>query len=217
MKHQITYQDYEWESAGIKELYQKKKYALEDYIDRLLWWNRKVNLISRSVSRETLQKHVEHSLSLSAIKEVKEASLIVDAGTGGGLPGIPLAIVLDSKKLILNDVVEKKLMAVKQIAMQLGLSERVKVVAESVERLRESDFVLVSKHAFKVNELYAMVKDQDWKDMILLKGRDEVEGELKGIKEALKIRILDLYGARKDGFYEGKALVIIKRGENEKR
>ena len=71
----------------IKELYKHNLASLNNYIEELQWWNKRVNLVSRDVSRETLVKHVEHSLLLLLVPIVNEAANIFDVGTGGGLPG----------------------------------------------------------------------------------------------------------------------------------
>ncbi|MEX0608723.1 MAG: RsmG family class I SAM-dependent methyltransferase [Balneolaceae bacterium] len=184
---------------------------LEYYADRLLWWNKKINLISRSVSRETVMKHIEHSLVLSQAEAFHQAKKIIDSGTGGGLPGIPLAIIFQDKEFLLNDIVEKKLMACKNMTRDLNL-QNVKTNSSSIKDVGlDADSLLISKHAFKINELFAMIKDKEWNNILLLKGANEVKTELEGIEEQLRISVFKLEDVSDSGFYKGKAMVEIQR------
>lgn len=189
-------------------LIEKYRSPLEDYLEQLLWWNERVNLVSRDVPRETIWEHLRHSLLLSQFPVFKSADLIVDAGTGGGLPGIPLAISHPEKHVVLNDIVTKKCLAMKQMVQKLGL-KNVRIVDGSIEDLKQDQpFLLISKHAFKINELYEMTAPLPWKNMVLYKGID-FEDELDGIDESLEIESFDL--SEESNFYQGKALVLLGR------
>lgn len=182
--------------------------SLESYLGQLLWWNKRVNLVSRNVPRETLWEHIRHSLLLSQFETFKSAELIVDAGTGGGLPGLPLAITHPEKHFVLNDLVTKKCLAMKQMAQKIEL-KNLGIIDGSIEDLEQDrSFLLISKHAFKINELYQMTSSLPWKNMILYKGTD-FEEELEGIEESLKIESFDL--SEESDFYKGKALVVVGR------
>ena len=181
---------------------------LTDYLDQLLWWNKRVNLVSRDVSRETVWEHIRHSLLLSQFEVFQTANIIVDAGTGGGLPGIPLAITHPEKHFVLNDLVTKKCLAMKQIAKKLGL-QNLGIVDGSIEELtHDEEFLLISKHAFKINELYKMTSSLPWSAMVFYKGSD-FNDELEGIAEPLEIEVHNL--SEQSVFYEGKAIVIVGR------
>lgn len=96
------------------------------YAELLKEWNSKVNLISRKDEENVLSKHILHSLSL-AMPEAMDAeflpeSMILDIGTGGGLPGIPLAIVHEDSQFRLVDSIQKKINAVSDMIQRLGLS-----------------------------------------------------------------------------------------------
>ncbi|MDZ7691898.1 MAG: RsmG family class I SAM-dependent methyltransferase [Balneolaceae bacterium] len=107
--HQITRQNVPRETfSRVDEFIEKNRDKLETYLDALFWWNNRVNLISRDVSRETAWEHIRHSLVISGFVNFKDAEHIVDAGTGGGLPGVPLAIAHPEKRYYLNDIVSKK-------------------------------------------------------------------------------------------------------------
>lgn len=213
MEHEIKYSSLSEEEAGsTRELYQSKKALFSEYIDRLMWWNKKINLVSRDVSRETITQHVKHSLMIAGSRLYKDAILITDSGTGGGLPGIPLAIASPEKEILLNDVVSKKVMACKHMASGL-LLKNISSSSLSIEEVEMHDPTLViSKHAFKINDLIALLGDKNWNGIILLKGKEEVEQELEGLKEPLKINIIDLYAGFQDEFYRGKAMVEIEKG-----
>lgn len=192
-----------------RQFYLKHEKALAHYIDRLLWWNKRVNLVSRNVSRETIKNHLYHSLLLSQFEVFSSARAIVDAGTGGGLPGIPLAITHPQKQFTLNDIVSKKCLAIKQMVQTLGL-QSVTISDGSVEQIKpDHPFLLISKHAFKINELYAMTSHLPWESMVLYKGIN-IQEELQGIEDPLSIHRYDL--SKGPDFYADKALVVIRRG-----
>ena len=167
--HQINSQKVSRETFSlVDEIIRENREQLTTYLDRLLWWNKKVNLVSRDVSRETVWEHIRHSLVLTQFQVFKEAESIVDSGTGGGLPGIPLAISAPDKQFLLNDIVSKKIIAVRQILLKLSLTNA-KAKATSVEKLEfPTPSLLISKHAFKVNELWEMVKNKSWNTMFHL-------------------------------------------------
>jgi 16S rRNA (guanine527-N7)-methyltransferase len=102
---------------------------LERYADRLLAWNRKVNLTAITDPAELAEKHLVDSLSL--VPEVRGAATLLDVGSGAGLPGIPLAIALPSLDVTCCDAVAKKVAFVKAVAAELDL--RVRGVAARAE------------------------------------------------------------------------------------
>jgi 16S rRNA (guanine527-N7)-methyltransferase len=212
VKHQqISYHHVPRETFDrVDRLIEEKREILEEYQKQLLWWNQKINLVSRDVPRETVWKHIHHSLLITGLDCYQESNVIVDAGSGGGLPGLPLAIVSPSKKFILNDVVTKKILAVKQIARKLNL-QNTRYFDRSIEELRINEpFLLITKHAFKVNHLYGMTKEKPWSSIIFYKGVN-FEPELQVIDDPLSIISYQLYNDNSDPFYKDKALVVISR------
>ncbi|MDR9387614.1 MAG: RsmG family class I SAM-dependent methyltransferase [Balneolaceae bacterium] len=189
-----------------KQLVQEHESALNHYADQLLWWNEKVNLVSRDVSRETIMKHVEHSIVLSPW--LHELSHWVDAGTGGGLPGIPLAIVNPGVTFTLNDIVQKKCTILKSMVRTLDLPN-VQIQEGSIENVNLNTHMGVcTKHAFKIPQLLDMFhKTSSHPGAILwLKGMEEATKDINARKdrEAFEVFSLD---CEYDPFYEGKAVV----------
>ncbi len=169
-----------------------------------------MNLVSRDVPRETLWEHIRHSLLLCSFEAYKSHSLIIDAGTGGGLPGVPLSIISPEKRIVMNDIVSKKVLAVKQMAKQLGL-ENVRTADGSVEKLGpDLPFLLVSKHAFKIHELFRYTRSLPWDAMVFYKGL-AFENELKPVDTPLEVDAYDLYKHTENTFYKDKALVFVRR------
>ncbi|NIU02258.1 MAG: hypothetical protein GWN01_15550 [Nitrosopumilaceae archaeon] len=192
----------------IDELIAEFRSELESYLEKLLWWNNRVNLVSRDVSRETTWEHIRHSLLLSSLELFQNNKLFLDTGTGGGLPGLPLAITHPDKHFVLNDLVTKKCLAIKQIAQNLSLNN-IGIVDGSIEDLHlEEECILVSKHAFKIGGLIEMTSHLSWKKMVLYKGLD-FEDELKTISCPINITCLDLSSG--SDFYSGKAIIILEK------
>lgn len=192
----------------VDELTENYRDELEAYLEQLLWWNQRVNLVSRDVSRETVWEHIRHSLLLSQFKLFKSSKIIVDAGTGGGLPGLPLAITHPEKHFVLNDLVTKKCLAMKQMAKKIGL-QNIGIFDGSIKQFtHDENFLLISKHAFKINELYQMTSSLPWSTMVFYKGSDLAD-ELQELPNSFQIESYDL--SEESSFYQGKALVFVTR------
>jgi 16S rRNA (guanine527-N7)-methyltransferase len=95
---------------------------LEQYVTLLLGWNKKVNLISRKDEDQVWQNHILHSVSPLFRMRLSDNPRILDMGTGGGIPGIPLKILLPDSEFILLDSTRKKILAVGDMVGALGLS-----------------------------------------------------------------------------------------------
>ncbi len=211
MKHQIQYsiltdeQLSEW-----NKLVNEHVESLLLYSDQLLWWNQKLNLVSRDVSHETIFEHIKHSLLISTITSFKKSDKIIDTGSGGGLPGIPLAICFPEKQFVLNDIVAKKVMAMKQMGFKLNL-KNVKTSAGSISKQEVDDHLIITKHAFKVDELVGLLGNLPWKKLLFLKGTNEAEPEIKRLDIPVSSNIIELDMSIDDTFYKGKGMVEVTR------
>lgn len=209
VEHVIKTQKFEHQRLT-NDLLQEYSDEIREYVNQLLWWNERVNLISRDVSRETVVEHVRHSLMINSSGLIESADKIVDAGTGGGLPGIPLALVNKDKDVVLNDVVSKKIMACKQMILKAGL-QNCRTVNGSIAKVELSESTcVVTKHAFKINDLMMMIGEKPWLGIIMLKGAGEVEEEVDGVSKPLNINVFKLDDPD-NPFYNGKALIEITR------
>lgn len=107
---------------------------LDSYVRKLLQWNKKINLISRQTEKAIWSQHILASISFLFKLEISNNSSMVDIGTGGGLPGIPLAILNPECRFTLIDSIHKKTRALKNIVDELSLSN-VNVVCGRAEEL----------------------------------------------------------------------------------
>lgn len=215
MEHSIRYITKE-EQGRIESLYDENKEELSTYVGRLLWWNSKINLVSRDVSRETLEKHVKHSLYVSLFGCYQKNSFFIDTGSGGGLPGLPLSLCFKDKRFEVNDIVSKKVFAVNDMVLGLGLSDRVKGRQGDVREMGwGEEAIIITKHAFKIDQLYSMVKEKKWNKIIFLKGYEEAIEEAKNLNGSFRLSIIKLDDKFMDPFFEGKGVVELSRGENE--
>jgi len=116
---------------------QSKGELLGSYVEMLLEWNRKINLISRRDVKNIWQGHLLHCLSPLFMLDIPDGTMVLDLGTGGGLPGIPLAIVHGGLKMTLLDSIRKKTAAVEAIVKALDLGS-IRVVTARAEEAGSS-------------------------------------------------------------------------------
>lgn len=118
----------------------KQLASLEIFAQLLLGWNKKINLISRRDEENLWTSHILHCLSLFFKVNLPTGSTVLDLGTGGGLPGIPLKIVRPDLRLTLLDSTQKKINAVKDIVSTLGLTETKAVWGRAEDVGKKTDF-----------------------------------------------------------------------------
>lgn len=204
------------EQGRVESLFDENKETLSAYVERLLWWNSKINLVSRDVSRETLVKHVKHSLYISLFESYQMGDFFVDTGSGGGLPGLPLSLCFKKKQFEVNDIVSKKVFAVNDIILDLNLSDRVRGRQGDIREVDwDKEAIIITKHAFKIDQLYSMVAEKNWSKIIFLKGYEEAVDEAKSLKNSFKLSIIKLDDKFMDPFYDGKGVVELSRGAYE--
>lgn len=196
------------EARGI---YNENNDSLEKYLDQLLSWNKKINLVSRTVSRETVREHVVHSLLPLALKLTRKHPEWIDSGSGGGLPGVPLAICCPDQLWLLNDNVKKKMWAVTKITEALKL-ENTRILAKSISLVDiQKGTGILTKHAFKVEDLLRLLGNKPWKTIIMWKGVEGVIEELETSKKKLNCTVYQFEFGSDEEFYEGKGLLKIER------
>lgn len=173
-------------------------------------WNAKINVISRKDIDELYEKHVLHSLGIAKIQEFRPGSKIMDVGTGGGFPGIPLAILYPEVDFYLIDVIAKKIRVVNEVATALGL-HNVKAEQMRAENVKEEFDFIVSRAVTNMPDFVKWVKDKvkkkqnhELKNGILyLKGGDLTE-ELQDFPKATQYDLSDYF---KTEFFETKKVV----------
>ncbi|OIQ18166.1 16S rRNA (guanine(527)-N(7))-methyltransferase RsmG [Lacinutrix sp. MedPE-SW] len=173
-------------------------------------WNLKINVVSRKDIDELYMRHVLHSLAIAKVIEFKDDSDIMDVGTGGGFPGIPLAILFPECNFHLVDSIAKKLKVVNEVAQGLGL-ENVKTTHTRVEEIKETYDFIVSRAVAAMPTFVHWVKGKIKKEqnhelkngILYLKGGDLTE-ELKDYKTTTIYNLSDFYS---EDFYETKKVV----------
>lgn len=173
-------------------------------------WNAKINVISRKDIDALYTKHVLHSLAIAKVQPFVPGTWMLDVGTGGGFPGIPLAILFPETRFYLIDVIAKKIKVVQAVADALGL-KNVKAEQMRAENVKgDFDFV-ISRAVTNMPDFVSWVKGKTKKQnkhalangILYLKGGDLSE-ELKDFPRATEYDISEFFA---DEFFETKKVV----------
>lgn len=175
-------------------------------------WNLKINVVSRKDIDELYLRHVLHSVGIAKIQVFKPGSSILDVGTGGGFPGIPLAILFPQCNFTLVDSIGKKIKVVEEVVAGLGI-QNVTPVNSRVEELKERFDFIVSRAVAAMPTFVHWVKGRIKKESIherkngilYLKGGDLTE-ELKNYKTAQTFDLPDYFI---EDFFETKKVVYL--------
>lgn len=178
-------------------------------------WNAQINVISRQDIDALYEKHVLHSLGIAKVIQFKPGSEILDVGTGGGFPGIPLAILFPLVDFHLVDSIGKKIKVVQEVASALDL-QNVKAEQARVEHLNTTYDFVVSRAVTRLKPFMGWVRykirkvgNNDLPNGVLyLKGGDLAE-ELAKVPD--KYRIFDLSDYFEEEFFETKKVIYIKK------
>ena len=173
-------------------------------------WNSKINVISRKDIDELYLKHVLHSLAIAKIQKFEPGTYVLDVGTGGGFPGIPLAILFPETRFYLIDVILKKINVVKAVAEALKL-QNVKAEQIRAENVKGDFDFIVSRAVTNMPDFVSWIKDKIKKQnkhelangILYLKGGDLAE-ELKDFPRATEYDISAFFKA---DFFETKKVV----------
>lgn len=173
-------------------------------------WNLKINVVSRKDIDELYLRHVLHSLAIAKVVQFKAGSKILDVGTGGGFPGIPLAIMFPEVQFHLVDSIAKKLKVVEEVVEGLGLAN-VKTTHSRVEDINGTYDFIVSRAVAAMPTFVNWVKGKITKKqqnelkngILYLKGGDLVQ-ELQDFAKSTIYNLSDFYT---EDFFETKKLV----------
>ena len=176
-------------------------------------WNEKINVISRKDIESLYEKHILHSLAIAKIISFRAGSKILDVGTGGGFPGIPLAILFPACHFVLIDSIGKKIKIVQDIAEKLGLNN-VTAIQTRVEEVKETFDFVVSRAVTSFPDFVAMVRKNISKTqknsrpngIIYLKGGDFQE-EIKPFKQLAEVD--EIKSFFEEPFFETKKIVYL--------
>ena len=175
-------------------------------------WNAQINVLSRKDIENLYVKHVLHSLAIAKVIEFSDGSKILDVGTGGGFPGIPLAILFPKANFLLVDSIGKKIKVVLEISAEIGLTN-LKAEHKRVEEVKgQFDFV-VSRAVTKMKVFQQWVRKRIsskqhntlFNGVLYLKGGDLTE-ELKGIQN---VDLYDIPTFFEEEFFKTKKVVYI--------
>ena len=176
-------------------------------------WNSKVNLISRKDLPQLMERHVLHSLAIAKIISFLPNTKVLDVGTGGGFPGIPLAIIFPEVRFHLVDSIRKKTTAVESIALDLKLGN-VNTICDRVENLNDQYDFVVSRAVTELAKLHAWIKNRIGKKsfnvlpngILTFKG-GEITNEIRHYKE--RAIICELKDHFSEAFFESKKIVYL--------
>lgn len=181
--------------------------------DLYQYWNQQINVISRKDIDELYTRHVLHSLGIAKIIQFKPGTKVLDVGTGGGFPGIPLAILFPEVHFHLVDSIGKKIKVVQEVSKSLALDNVTTEQVRAEELQDQYDFV-VSRAVTKLKPFYQWVKNkfkptsfnEKPNGILYLKGGDLRE-ELKEAKK--KHQVYELPDFFDEDFFETKKVVYI--------
>ncbi|WP_172917018.1 16S rRNA (guanine(527)-N(7))-methyltransferase RsmG [Capnocytophaga canis] len=176
-------------------------------------WNTKINVISRKDMDSFYERHVLHSLAIAKVQVFNPSSDIMDVGTGGGFPGIPLAILFPEVNFTLVDSIGKKIKVVKEVAKEIGL-ENVTAINSRVELIDKKFDFIVSRAVTQMPEFVKWIKGKVKKDgkhelpngILYLKGGDLSE-ELATFTNVQLYNISDFFT---EDFFETKKVVYLR-------
>lgn len=174
-------------------------------------WNSRINVISRKDMEHFYERHVLHSLAIAKFFNFPDGCRLLDVGTGGGFPGIPLAVLYPNVNFTLVDSIGKKISVVKEVAYALGL-KNVEAEQNRVESMTGKFDAIVSRAVTNLPAFMQLIKRHIPKDknnnqkIIFLKGGN-IEEEIAGFKKKLLInKLSDIFD---EEFFQTKLIISI--------
>lgn len=196
------------------DITETQKQQFSDLEDLYKEWNEKINVISRKDMESLYEKHILHSLGIAKLMEFAPGTKVLDIGTGGGFPGIPLAILFPEAQFTLVDSIGKKITVVNAVAEGLKL-ENVTAIHARAEDVKAKFHFVVSRAVTQMPVFLRWLRGKFEKDqfntkhngVLYLKGGDLGE-ELAGIKS----EIFQLKSVFEEEFFDTKKVVYISKG-----
>lgn len=170
-------------------------------------WNSQINVISRKDIDELYLRHVLHSLGIAKVTSFENGAKVLDVGTGGGFPGIPLAILFPEVQFTLIDSIGKKIKVVNEVTKALGLKNVTTQHIRAQEVKGQFNYV-VSRAVTRMKPFYGWVRTKlkPQGSIFYLKGGD-LDNEMAELKKPY--RQIDLSGFFKEDFFETKKVVEV--------
>ena len=177
-------------------------------------WNAKINVISRKDIQNLYEHHVLHSLGIAKVLNFRDGTEVMDLGTGGGFPGIPLAVIFPNAQFTLCDSIGKKITVATEVAKGLGLGN-VKTVNARAESLPETFDFIVSRAVTSLDNFMPWVKGKYSEGILYLKGGDLAE-EISVAMAKFKMRKGSVHcwpiaSWTSDPFFETKMVIYIEK------
>lgn len=177
-------------------------------------WNAQVNVISRKDVDNFYERHVLHSMAIGCLCEFVPGTKVLDVGTGGGFPGIPLAIMFPQCEFVLIDSIGKKINVIKEVVAAIGLNNVEAIHQRAEQETRKFDFV-VSRAVTRMNKFIPWIRKNFKTEQInslpngilYLKGGDLKE-ELSEIK--YDYDIVDIKEYFEEPFFDTKKIVYVR-------
>ncbi|MBS1781798.1 MAG: 16S rRNA (guanine(527)-N(7))-methyltransferase RsmG [Bacteroidetes bacterium] len=179
-------------------------------------WNEKINVVSRKDIDSLYEKHVLHSLAIAAICNFHNGAKVVDIGTGGGFPGIPLSIFFPQVSFLLADSIGKKIKVVQEVSTAIEL-KNVRAVQARVETVAGNFDFAISRAVAPLSDLWKWIKpvlqkgrmsDEFANGLLCLKGGNLIE-EIKN--SGLRPHLFSIYDVFPEEFFKEKFVVYVPR------
>jgi 16S rRNA (guanine527-N7)-methyltransferase len=176
-------------------------------------WNEQINVISRKDIDYLYERHILHSLAIAKVISFKSGTRVMDVGTGGGFPGIPLAILFPETTFLLIDSIGKKIKVVQEVAQAIGLTNLTAIHGRAEEVDATFHFV-VSRAVTRLKPFYEWTKNKyaadqfnDLKNGILYLKGGELEEEIAELKKP--VQLFNLSDFFKEEFFETKKVLYV--------
>ena len=178
------------------------------------FWNAQINVVSRKNMCDFNERHVLHSLGIAKIMNFEDGTKVLDVGTGGGFPGVPLAILFPKVEFFLVDSIGKKIKVVRAVAQELGL-KNVKIAHERAENINDKFDFVVSRAVTQMPAFLKLIKNKFYQDcnntlangVLYLKGGDLTEEMSQVSYHHNSFNLSDYFS---QDFFETKKVVYVQ-------